>query len=85
MIEEISFKIKNVGEFLITKNKSMAQICFWDDHDAYWSLVSVDVLIEMGSNGFRESFIKDTSIRISEQEAIEIWQNIVMFYGFITR
>ncbi len=85
MIEEISFVVKDLGEFNLTKNASVEQICFWNDHDAYWSSVDINVLIEIGSTGFRKSFIEETRIRISEQEAIEIWQNIVMFYGFISK
>lgn len=84
MINQISFVVEEIGEFVITR--SNYGFVYLNNEDAeYWECDSADKFCEMTSAGFRKDFNETTRLRISEQEAVEIWQNVIMFYGFLTK
>lgn len=78
MINHISFTVEEIGAFSL--NKKIAY--FRPTNARHWQS-NIDEIVNMGSAGFRKHFIDSTGIRISDQEAVEIWQNLIMFHGFI--
>lgn len=84
MIKQISFVVEGIGEFII--QRSRYEFVYLNNEDAgYWECDSADKFCDMISSGFREDFNKATGFSISEEQAVEIWQNIIMFYGLLPR
>lgn len=82
MIKEITFVVEEIGEFVICKSKYSFVYLNNDDLN-YWCCDSADDFCSMKASGFREDFMETTGLRISEQEATEIWEMIIMQYGFL--
>lgn len=82
MIKQISFVVEEIGEFVIERNKY--GFVYLNNEDAgYWECDSADKFCDMNPDGFRKDFNETTGLCISEEESAEIWQNIIMFYGFL--
>lgn len=84
MIKQISFVVEEIGEFII--QRSRYEFVYLNNEDVgYWECDSADKFCDMISLGFREDFNKATGLNISEEQAVEIWQSIIMFYGLLPR
>lgn len=84
IIKQISFVVEEIGEFII--ERSQYGFVYLNNEDVgYWECDSADKFCDMTSSGFRKDFNEATGFRISEEEAVEIWQNVIMQYGFLTR
>lgn len=84
IINQISFGVEDIGGgFTVYRTAGGCQIDF-DCPDAYWECDSIDAFSALGPEEFAKSFFEETEIDISEI-AQDIWVNIIMQYGFLTR
>lgn len=84
MIKQISFVVEEIGEFIIERSK-YGFVYLNNEEVEYWECDSADKFCDMTSEGFRKDFNETTGLRISEQEAVEIWQHVIMLYGFLPK
>lgn len=84
MIKQISFVAEGIGEFIIERSK-YGFVYLNNEEAEYWECDSADKFCDMTSVGFRKEFNETTGLCISEQEAVEIWEHVIMLYGFLSK
>lgn len=80
-IREITFVVDELGGFTVQGFK-YGTVSF-DNGDEYWSCDTIEQFLEMGHERFASSLLQETGIDLDL--ARDIWTNVIMFYGFLTR